>query len=104
MISVIESTEVLTRLGSRLRTARLAANQSMLIFSQRIGVSVPTLRAMELGAPTVQVGHWMNALWALHRLDEVGALFAPRGDLIARALRATATPRQRARRRSVVKA
>jgi len=40
----------------------------MTVFAQRLGVSAGTLRAMEHGAGTVQVGAWVNALWV--RLPE----------------------------------
>jgi len=49
--------------GARLREARLAGDDSMHLFAQRIGVSVPTLRAMEQGSSSVQVGYWATALW-----------------------------------------
>ncbi len=63
-------------LGRRLRVARIARNESMAVFAARIGVSVPTLRAMERGAPTVQVGAWANALWALDRLEDLATVLA----------------------------
>ena len=99
MVSIEYSLSTLLALGSRLRSARIDRNESMDVFAQRIGVSRPTLRDMELGAPTVQIGHWMNALWALDRLDEVSGLLAERGSLLDRAKGTGEQRRQRATKR-----
>ena len=88
-------------MGSRLRSARLARNEPMSVFAERIGVSVPTLREMERGSSTVQIGFWLNAFWALGRLDELSPLIAERESLIERARRAREhSPRVRASRRT----
>ena len=96
MVTVLESAVALVDLGQRLRSARIASNQSMAVFAARIGVSVPTLRDMERGAPTVQVGTWINALWALDRLGDLDAVFAQRASLLDQARAAGKRPRQRA--------
>ena len=95
MVTVSESVVALSALGQRLRTARIASNQSMAVFATRIGVSVPTLRDMERGAPTVQVGTWVNALWALDRLGDLDTVFAQRASLLDQARTARSQPRQR---------
>ena len=82
MVYISESTTSLTGLGSRLRAARIARNESMAVFAARIGASVPTLRAMERGAPTVQIGTWANALWALDRLEDLAPVLAARESLL----------------------
>jgi hypothetical protein len=73
----------------------------MQLFAQRIGVSVPTLRAMERGAETVQIGYWAKALWALDRLTDIAGVLAPSASLLerARAEAAQSMVRQRSRRR-----
>jgi transcriptional regulator with XRE-family HTH domain len=91
-----EQQDALTALGRRLRAARLARNEPQALLAARIGISVPTLRAMEQGAPTVQIGCWVQALWVLDRLGELEGLLAARLDLFAQA---QAEARQRARRR-----
>jgi transcriptional regulator with XRE-family HTH domain len=96
MISVIEAGGQLVALGTRLRAARLARNEPMAVFAERIGVSAPTLRAMERGAPTVQIGAWASALWALGRLDDLGAVLAARESLLDRARASAKRVRQRA--------
>ena len=74
----------------------------MNIFAARIGVSIPTLRSMERGAPTVHIGAWANALWALDRLDDLARVLASQESLLDRARAQQAPVRRRAyaRRRS----
>src|SRR5258705_13827816 len=96
MLTISESVAALTSLGIRLRNARIQRNESMEIFAKRIGVSRPTLRDMERGAPTVQIGHWMNAFWALDRLGETSALIEEKTTLIERAKAPQKPPRKRA--------
>jgi transcriptional regulator with XRE-family HTH domain len=96
MVYIADSASALSALGAKLRAARIERNESMGVFAERIGVSRPTLRDMERGAPTVQMGYWMNAFWALGRLDEVAALLPPRVSLIDRARAVAKLPRRRA--------
>jgi transcriptional regulator with XRE-family HTH domain len=98
MISVEDVRHALAALGARLRAARLGRNEPMAVFAERIGVSVPTLRDMERGSATVQIGFWLHALWALDRIDEVSALLAEQESLIERAKRARSPARRRASR------
>ena len=99
MVSFDEPAAVLRELGARVRAARLLRNDGMDVFAQRIAVSVPTLRAIEQGIPTVQIGSWLNALWALDRLDDLKSVLEPRASLLERARLARQPLRQRARRR-----
>lgn len=97
MVQFLETTRLLQLLGERLRRARIERNDSMKVFAARIGASEGTLRDMERGARTVQIGTWLNALSALDRLDDVNAVLEPRESLIERARRETsARPRVRA--------
>jgi len=73
----------------------------MQVFAQRIGVSLPTLRAMEHGAGTVAIKHWANALWALDRLSDLAAMLPKSESLLDLARRQAPRPRQRARPRIV---
>lgn len=76
MVSINASKDALAELGRRLREARIARDEPMRLFAERIGVSIPTLRAMEQGADTVAIKHWVNALWALDRLHELSSVLA----------------------------
>jgi transcriptional regulator with XRE-family HTH domain len=99
MRQVDEATMALKELGRRLRDARLERNDSMAIFAQRLGVSERTVRALEQGRPTVQVGVWFNALWALDALEPLDRVLAPQESLLDRARNMDKTRRQRASRR-----
>jgi transcriptional regulator with XRE-family HTH domain len=99
MKQIKEATAVLRDLGSRLRAARLERNDPMTIFAERLGVSERTVRAMERGSPTVQVGAWLNALWVLDAVEGLNQLLAPRESLLDRARNAGGPKRQRASRR-----
>ena len=91
--------ELLSELGRRLRAARIERNDTMEIFAQRLGVSVGTVRAMERGAPTVQIGAWLNALWILNQLDTIAHVLAPQESLLDRIRAQEKRRRQRASRR-----
>jgi transcriptional regulator with XRE-family HTH domain len=100
MVFIQEESRVLAALGLRLRERRLESGQSQQTFAERIGVSLPTLRAMERGVPTVQVAFWIRALWALGRLDDLSAVLAPAGSLFDQLERRRSVGgRQRAPRR-----
>jgi len=95
-----ETGRLLTSWGERLRRARLARNDTMAVFAERIGVSERTVRAMERGLPTVQIGTWLDALWVLDELEPLAKLLEPRESLIERARREeSAGMRQRASKR-----
>lgn len=99
MITITDTTRELAGLGDRLRAARLARDEPMATFAQRIGVSVPTLRAMERGTETVAIKHWANALWALDRLADLAAILKPQESVLDLARRTQAPRRRRASRR-----
>ncbi len=91
----------LQQLGDRLRAERVARNESQTRFAARIGVSVPTLRRMEQGDATAQIGHWLTALTLLGRIADAETLLAPRYSLFDAAARAEKPVRQRARRKAL---
>ena|ERR1700712_1689234 len=98
-MQIEEVTEILVQLGGRLRAARINRNDSMEVFAQRLDVSVGTVRAMERGAPTVQVGAWLNALWLLDELHSVALVLKPKESLLERFKAEEKGRRQRASRR-----
>ena len=93
MIVDTQVLEHLSALGWRLRHARIARNDSQARFAARIGVSIPTLRKIEQGDPSVQVGHWVNALWALDRLADLDGMLVRKASLFD----AESAPRERKR-------
>ncbi|MDR3394903.1 MAG: helix-turn-helix transcriptional regulator [Parasulfuritortus sp.] len=90
-----DTPNTLARLGERLRAERLARNEPQARFAARLGISVPTLRRMEQGDPTAQIGHWLAALALLDRLADAEAFLAPRPSLFE--IAAAPKTRQRAR-------
>ncbi len=98
-MKINEVGEMLTGLGNRLRAARIERNDTMEVFAERLGVSVGTVRAMERGAPTVQVGVWLNALWILNELDTLKKVLEPRESLLDRFRSEAKARRRRASRR-----
>jgi transcriptional regulator with XRE-family HTH domain len=99
MVSIENSSAALARLGRRLRERRLQRGEAQALFAERIGISVPTLRAMERGAPTVAVGAWTLALWAVDALDDLERVLAPAPSLLAQLEARRAPARRRAPRR-----
>jgi transcriptional regulator with XRE-family HTH domain len=99
MLGVKEERESLSELGARLKALRLARNDTMAVFAQRLGVSAGTLRAMEHGTATVQIGAWIRALWVLDRLDDLNGVLARKESLLEQARAPRARSRQRASRR-----
>ena len=95
-----EQRQYLSELGARLKTLRLARNDTMTIFAQRLGVSAGTLRAMEHGAGTVQIGAWVKALWVLDHLDDLNSLLAQKASLLDQARAPRTRVKQRASRRT----
>ena len=70
----------LEKLGADLAVARLRRHESLKTWSQRLGVSVPTLMRLESGDPSVGVGILATALWLVGRDTELTQLAAPEHD------------------------
>jgi transcriptional regulator with XRE-family HTH domain len=100
MIDVNEQRQYLSELGTRLKTLRLARNDTMAVFAQRLGVSAGTVRAMEHGMATVQIGAWVKALWVLDHLDDLNGVLAQKVSLLEQARAPRTRIRQRASRRA----
>ena len=90
MFSNKDTTNALVALGERLRTTRIARGDSQALFAHRLGVAIPTLRAMEQGLPTVAVGAWVAALWMLSRIEDIERVLEKQESLFERA----ASPRK----------
>ena len=89
----------LQALGTRLRAERLRRDETQAIFAARVGISVPTLRKMEAGDPSVMIGSWSRALEIVDRSGDWDALLAKKEDLFEKYERLSGAPtRQRASR------
>jgi Helix-turn-helix domain len=100
MLDVSEQEQRLSELGARLKSLRLARNDTMAVFAQRLGVSAGTLRAMEHGTATVQIGSWVKALWILDRLEDLNGVLAQKESVLDQARAPRTRSRQRASRRA----
>jgi transcriptional regulator with XRE-family HTH domain len=99
-MNVKEQLQYLSELGIRLKTLRLARNDTMAVFAQRLGISAGTLRAMEHGTATVQIGAWVKALWVLDHLDDLNGVLAQKASLLDQVRALRTRTRQRASRRA----
>lgn len=66
-----EAEDVLRALAERVRTVRKARSLTQADLAAKAGLSTNTLVTMEKGAGSVQLGYWLQVLWAL---DLLGAL------------------------------
>jgi transcriptional regulator with XRE-family HTH domain len=76
-----EAAGALARLGENLALARVRRKESQRQWSQRLGVSVPTLIRLERGDPSVSIGIYVTALWMMGRANALGELADPETDL-----------------------
>ncbi len=100
MISFIHG-DKLKQLGERLRHARLKRDEPQSEFAVRLGVSVPTLRKMETGNPSVSIGLWVEALELLNRLSDLDHVLTPQQSLFEQYDAKLEKTRKRASKRKV---
>jgi transcriptional regulator with XRE-family HTH domain len=83
-----EVDQALKRLGTNLRTARLARNLSIEAAAQKIGVGYRAVASAEAGKPSTSVGVYFGLMWAYGLLSQADQLLDPARDEVAlRALR-----------------
>ena len=68
--------ELLTGLGEQLRLARLRRRLSVYQVAERAGMSLPTLRAIERGQPSVAMGAYAAVLRVLGLEKDLAAIAA----------------------------
>jgi hypothetical protein len=73
----------LQTLGNNLAIARKRRRQSMAAWATRLQVSVPTLRRMEKGDPSVAAGVYMTAAWLVNVHQGVVSATDPKEDAVA---------------------
>ena len=70
----------LALLGEHIHIARKRRKQSLATWAERVQVSVPTLRKMEAGDPTVSVAAYATALWLIGRVHLLSEIANPSTD------------------------
>lgn len=70
----------LETLGSNLATARKRRRQTMDAWATRLQVSVPTLRRMEKGDPSVAAGVYLTAAWLMNAHQALASAADPKDD------------------------
>jgi transcriptional regulator with XRE-family HTH domain len=78
--------ESLSRLGSRIRIARLRRKLRQEDLARQIGRTRATVIAIERGSPTTEIGAYVAALWALGLLQELDLVADPGLDRDGQAL------------------
>jgi DNA-binding XRE family transcriptional regulator len=69
--------ESLSQLGGQIRMARKRRQWTIAELAKKIGVSAPTVMALEKGEPTVSVGVLVSTLWTLGLESELRNLANP---------------------------
>ena len=67
----LDAEDLLRHLGQRISLARRARHLTQPDLAVKTGVGLSTITQIEKGAPTVQIGFYINALWALDLLREL---------------------------------
>ena len=70
----------LRQLGEHIHIARKRRKQSLATYAARMQVSIPTLRKLEDGDPSVSVAAYATALWVIGRVHMLGQLAPPETD------------------------
>ena len=77
MYTPSKAKEALAQLGEQIRMARKRRQWTIAELAKKIGVSSPTLMALEKGEPTVSVGLLVSTLWTLGLETELRNLANP---------------------------
>jgi hypothetical protein len=94
--------ELLPRLGSAIKTARVRRRKTAADLAGRLGVSLPTLRKLEAGDPGVSLGTFVSALWMLDLSSELVAALDPSKDKLGMVLDMARMPKRVRSRREVM--
>lgn len=73
----------LRQLGSHIHIARKRRKESLAAYAARMQVSIPTLRRLEAGDPSVSMAAYATALWVIGRVQFLGEIANPEADEMA---------------------
>ena len=91
--------DILRRLGSNLRTARLRRRLRIQDIADRLGTSRFTVANVEKGRPGASAAAYFGVMWALGLLDDANGLADPDRDEEGRILESARLPTQARRPR-----
>jgi transcriptional regulator with XRE-family HTH domain len=91
---------ILNRLGSNIRTARLRRKLPMEELAERIGISRQVLADIENGKPTTGIAAYLGALWALGLLRDMQDVADPDRDEEGKILERSRSPKTAPKRKS----
>ena len=89
--SVLKS---LRRSGENIRIARKKRRMPLKEMSNRTMVSIPTLRKVESGDPTVSMGIFLQVLWVLQLHSDFESITDPDKDVIGKRLEEKRLPKR----------
>jgi transcriptional regulator with XRE-family HTH domain len=92
----------LREIGQAIKAARLRRRQPASDLAARVGVSLPTLRKLERGDPTVSLGVFAKAVWVLGLFPAVRQAVSPENDHLAAAIETARLPGRARRPRGAV--
>ena len=86
--------EQVSRLGQRIRLARIRRGWSVADLAVKAGINRNTLTALELGKPGTAIGVGVTVLWALGLDKTLDAVADPDADAHGKALEASRRPKR----------
>jgi DNA-binding transcriptional regulator YiaG len=73
----------LSQLGEHIHIARKRRKESLAVYAARMQVSIPTLRKVEAGDPSVSMAAYATALWMIGRVHLLSEIANPETDEMA---------------------
>ncbi len=73
----------LQQLGEHIHIARKRRKESLAAYAARMQISIPTLRKLEAGDPSVSMAAYATALWVIGRVHFLGEIANPEADEMA---------------------
>jgi hypothetical protein len=87
--------QALRAFGENLRVARERRGESLRAWAARMDASVPTIRRMEAGDPTVGAGVFATGLWLCGQADALAGVLSPASDTAAHEIEIARAARRR---------
>ena len=93
--------EILKRLGSNIRIARLRRKFSRGELAERVGISRYVLADIEKGKPTTAIAAYLGALWVLGSLRDMREVADPDSDEEGKILERARSPKTAPKRKTI---